>query len=81
MGTGAQPALHDALGTLAAPVLFTAGDDDVKFQGIARDLAARMPCAEVSVVPDAGHAAHLENPTAFLEIAERFLAPPGLEVS
>jgi pimeloyl-ACP methyl ester carboxylesterase len=54
--------------------IFAVGDNDAKFQGIARDLAARMPRAEVAVVPEAGHAAHLENPAAFLQIATEFLS-------
>jgi 2-succinyl-6-hydroxy-2,4-cyclohexadiene-1-carboxylate synthase len=74
MGTGAQPALHDRLGGMDTRVLFAVGDNDAKFQGIARDLAARMPRAEVAVVPEAGHAAHLENPAAFLQIATEFLS-------
>jgi 2-succinyl-6-hydroxy-2,4-cyclohexadiene-1-carboxylate synthase len=74
MGTGAQPPLHHRLGSIDTRVLFAVGDEDAKFQGIARDLAARMPRAEVAVVPDAGHAAHLENPAAFLQIATEFIS-------
>ncbi len=78
MGTGAQPSLHQALGSMQARVLFAVGDEDAKFRGVAQDLASRMPRAQLAVVPNAGHAAHLENPEALLRIAEEFLAavPP-----
>lgn len=73
IGTGAQPPLHAALGTLAVPVLLVVGADDAKFRSIAEDLAARMPSARVAQIPDAGHAAHLEHSSAFLAETIRFL--------
>lgn len=73
MGTGAQPPVHDALTGIDRSVLFAVGDEDAKFEGIAHDLAGRMPGAEVAIVPQAGHAAHLENPAVFTRIAEAFL--------
>ena len=72
MGAGAQPSLHDELAALERPVCLVVGEEDRKFQGIAEDLAARLPRARVELVPEAGHAAHLENPRAFAEIAVRF---------
>ena len=74
MGAGAQPPLHDRLGRLPMPVCLVAGEEDSRFLAIARDLAGKIPGARVEVVPAAGHAAHVENPAAFLRIAERFLA-------
>ena len=73
MGTGAQPPLHAELVSVQNPVLFAVGDEDAKFFDIARDLASRMPNARVAVVPEAGHAAHLENPAAVVSIAHEFL--------
>jgi len=65
MGTGAMPALHASLPTLDRPVLLIVGEEDAKFRAIAADLADRLPDARIAVVPEAGHAAHLENPAAF----------------
>jgi len=31
-----------------------------------------MPAARVEIIPAAGHAAHLENPSAFLAAAQHF---------
>lgn len=78
MGTGAQPSLHDRLGDIEAPSLLLAGARDAKFAAIAREMAAAMPGARAHLVPDAGHAAHIEKPaycartiTAFLEEGAR----------
>jgi 2-succinyl-6-hydroxy-2,4-cyclohexadiene-1-carboxylate synthase len=65
MGTGAQPPLHDSLPALQTPCLLIAGALDAKFAGIAREMAARLLQAELRIVPDAGHAVHLERPDAF----------------
>ena len=73
MGTGAQPPLHAALGALAIPMLLVVGAGDAKFRAIAEDLARRAPAARVAQIPDAGHAAHVENPSAFLGETLRFL--------
>jgi 2-succinyl-6-hydroxy-2,4-cyclohexadiene-1-carboxylate synthase len=72
MGSGAQEPLRDRLATLHTPVCLVAGEDDARFCAIAADLAARIPEAQVREIPDAGHAAHLENPRAFLDVARRF---------
>ena len=74
MGSGAQPALHDALARLAVPCCFAAGADDAKFRAIAAELAAIAARGEVRVVADAGHAAHLEAADAFAELALDFIA-------
>jgi 2-succinyl-6-hydroxy-2,4-cyclohexadiene-1-carboxylate synthase len=62
LGTGALPSLWDRLAEIAAPVTLIAGERDGKFRAIAADMAARLPAAEVVVVPGTGHAVHLEAP-------------------
>jgi 2-succinyl-6-hydroxy-2,4-cyclohexadiene-1-carboxylate synthase len=74
MGAGAQPPLHRHLGDLDVPICLVTGERDAKFHGIAVDLAGRLPNARVEVIRDAGHAAHLERPAAFLRVARRWLA-------
>ena len=73
MGTGAQPALHAQLASIDVPMALVVGEEDAKFDAIAEDLAGRLPNGRVVRVPEAGHAAHLENPTAFLRIVLGFL--------
>ncbi|HEY3241117.1 MAG TPA: alpha/beta fold hydrolase, partial [Acidimicrobiia bacterium] len=80
LGTGAQEPLWDRLHELRMPVLIMAGEHDSTFVSIAFRLAAAVsgsagagPGAGVSIVPGAGHAAHLERPDAFATLLERFL--------
>jgi len=73
-GTGAQEPLWARLGTLAMPVLVMAGEHDTSFVALAVRMAGLLgPGAEVSIVPGAGHAAHLERPEAFTAVLRRYL--------
>lgn len=62
--TGRMPSLIDQLDCCVMPVGLIVGADDAKFRTIAADLQSRLPNARTHVVADAGHAAHLEQPTA-----------------
>ena len=64
LGTAALPSLWGRLGELRIPVTIVAGERDLKFIAIAAEMRALIPAADVSVIPGAGHAAHLENPAA-----------------
>jgi 2-succinyl-6-hydroxy-2,4-cyclohexadiene-1-carboxylate synthase len=84
MGQGAQPSYWDRLGEIDVPVLLMAGALDRKFVGIAGQMGVRIAGAQLSVVPDAGHAVHLERPREFLDEVREFLAtcdPPGTSQS
>ncbi|HVA53763.1 MAG TPA: alpha/beta fold hydrolase [Acidimicrobiales bacterium] len=61
-GTGTQAWLGERVASLTVPTLIVAGANDAKFVGEARLLNDVMDNATTSVVPDAGHAAHLERP-------------------
>jgi 2-succinyl-6-hydroxy-2,4-cyclohexadiene-1-carboxylate synthase len=74
MGQGAQPALHDRLTGLRVPALIVAGALDAAYCRIARDMAGAIPAARLAVVPEAGHAVHLEQPDAFHGIVLEFLS-------
>jgi 2-succinyl-6-hydroxy-2,4-cyclohexadiene-1-carboxylate synthase len=73
LGPAAQPVLFDALPGVRVPVLLVAGALDLRFVELAQDLARRLPQAEVCVIPEAGHAAHLERPEAFARAIREFL--------
>ena len=78
-GTGSQEPLWDRLGTLRMPVLAVAGEHDERYAALAERLAAAVGSpSEVALVPGAGHAAHLEQPDAFLGLLRRWLATHGL---
>jgi 2-succinyl-6-hydroxy-2,4-cyclohexadiene-1-carboxylate synthase len=80
MGTGAQPPLHEVLPAISIPVLCLAGDEDAKFRALAEALARALPHGAAAVIPDAGHAAHLENPDATAALTLGFLEAPLADV-
>ncbi len=74
LGTGSQPSFWDRLGEIRVPSLVLTGALDHKFTSIGDRMMARMPDAVHEVVPDAGHAVHLERPREWVESVSRFLA-------
>ncbi len=62
LGTGVMEPLWDRLGELEMPVTLIAGERDAKFRAIAERMRERLPRAELTIVPGAGHAAQLESP-------------------
>ncbi len=73
LGTGSQAPLHARLATLALPVLCLAGALDTKYAAIAESMAAALPAGGALIVPEAGHAVHLEQPDAFAREVAAFL--------
>jgi 2-succinyl-6-hydroxy-2,4-cyclohexadiene-1-carboxylate synthase len=72
-GPGAQPPLFDQLERVKVPVLLVVGSLDLQFVDHARELALRLPDAEICEVAGAGHAVHLEQPAAFIAAVRDFL--------
>jgi 2-succinyl-6-hydroxy-2,4-cyclohexadiene-1-carboxylate synthase len=64
LGTGALASLWERLGDLTIPVDLVVGERDAKFRATADQMVAALPAGRVHVVPGAGHAVHLEAPTA-----------------
>ena len=60
-GTGKMPSCWDDLDTLTMPTLLMVGESDVKYQRIAEQMMHCLPNARLSIVPNAGHCAHLEH--------------------
>jgi 2-succinyl-6-hydroxy-2,4-cyclohexadiene-1-carboxylate synthase len=78
-GTGTQDPSWHKLGRLDMPVLVMAGELDERFRALAERMASAIgDNASLAVVPDAGHAAHLEQPAAFLALVRPWLAAHGL---
>lgn len=63
-GTGTQAWLGLRLAELTTPTTIVAGAKDAKFVIEAERLGEFIPHASISVILDAGHAAHLERPEA-----------------
>jgi len=73
LGAGMQEPVLQRLPGLRLPVLLLAGALDDKYRGLANDMAALLPCSRVRIVPDAGHAVHLEQPAVFDAAVRDFL--------
>jgi 2-succinyl-6-hydroxy-2,4-cyclohexadiene-1-carboxylate synthase len=73
MGTGQMPPLWDALSQLKMPVKLIVGELDSKFLAINKAMAARIPNADLSIVPNAGHAVHIEADDAYTALIQTFL--------
>jgi 2-succinyl-6-hydroxy-2,4-cyclohexadiene-1-carboxylate synthase len=78
-GTGSQDPSWHRLSGLTMPVLVIAGGRDEKFTALARRMADEIGAnATLALIPDAGHAVHLEQPDAFLRVLRQWLATHGL---
>lgn len=77
-GTGRQEPLWSRLHRLRMPVLVVTGERDDKFRAVGlRMIEAIGPNATLAVVHGAGHAAHLEEPAAFLHLVRTWLQATG----
>ena len=72
-GTGAQDSFWGRLSQLPAPTLLVTGALDAKFCAIARRMKTANPTLLHSVVADAGHCVHFEQPQQFLGFVLDFL--------
>jgi pimeloyl-ACP methyl ester carboxylesterase len=75
-GQGAMEPLHDRLASINVPTLIVAGGRDPVGLERARDVAAHVPGAGMTVIADAGHAPHLERPRALFDLLLTFLGAP-----
>lgn len=77
LGTGVQPSLWEHLPEIKTRTLLVAGALDLKFAGLAQQMAAALPNAKLEIVPAAGHTVHLEQPAAFAQAVAGFLEKPA----
>lgn len=60
------------------PMLLIAGGEDVVFPPfLASAIATELPCAEVAMIPDAGHSPYFEQAATFNRLVEAFLSTHG----
>jgi pimeloyl-ACP methyl ester carboxylesterase len=67
-------ALRDRLARISAPVLIMTGDEDEHCLEPALMLKRTIPTAGLTILPNTGHTANLEEPGLFNTIVDRFLA-------
>ena len=70
---GAQDALGERLAEISVPVLWIAGENDVKFRAIAETACARIPGSTLAIAPAAGHRVPWEAEHWLAEHVARFL--------
>jgi pimeloyl-ACP methyl ester carboxylesterase len=63
----------NSLPDIRAPALVLVGADDAPFLNAADYMAAKIPGAQKAVIANAGHAANMDQPSAFNEAVLRFL--------
>ncbi len=69
-----QPDELDAMCSLTCPTLVMVGVQDAPFAAVSEAMAAAIADARCEVIPDAGHSPQFENPSAWLETLQGFLA-------
>ncbi|OCA91471.1 2-succinyl-6-hydroxy-2,4-cyclohexadiene-1-carboxylate synthase [Bacillus sp. FJAT-27225] len=73
IGTGAQPSYWERLGELEPEILLLAGSMDEKFCNIAVNMSKRIKNCKMAIIPEAGHAIHVEQSEMFGTIISGFL--------
>lgn len=71
-GAGILPSLWEKLHGSQSPCLLVSGEQDQKFCTIMREMQAKLPDARFTTVPQAGHAAHVEQPHLFASLLHAF---------
>ncbi len=72
-GQSMQPPMHDRLRQLRVPTLLIVGALDRDYCALGLEMSRLIPASRLVIVPDAGHAVHLEQPEAFYPIVLEFL--------
>jgi 2-succinyl-6-hydroxy-2,4-cyclohexadiene-1-carboxylate synthase len=67
MGAGQQWPLWSSLSALEVPVDLIVGQNDARYCSVGRRMANSLPRAELTVVTDAGHTVHVDQPPAFVK--------------
>lgn len=82
LSVGRQPPLWEDLKLCKSPLLFIVGEKDEKFKRLARQMCStisqeassnRKSTWETVIIPDSGHAVHLENPLTVVNTIRSFL--------
>ncbi len=77
MLTQRDAGVMNSLSSIAVPSLIVVGADDAPFLAASDYMAAKIPGAKKVVIPAAGHAANIDQPTAFNRALGDFLDALG----
>ncbi len=73
MGAGGQDYVLETMDRLSLPVLLLAGALDRRYVDFVAEMTPRLAHGQPLIIPDAGHAVHLEQPEAFSRAVTDFL--------
>jgi len=76
MGAGQQQSLWSHLPQMKQPVQLIVGELDARYRQIGARMQSLVPRANFAVVPEAGHAVHLDQPARFVRLVESALVQP-----
>jgi pimeloyl-ACP methyl ester carboxylesterase len=79
MLTQRDPRVIESLPDIRVPSLIIVGENDTPFLAASDYMAAKIPGAKKVVIPNAGHAANIDNPEAFNAALTGFLKSARLE--
>ena len=71
-GTGSQPSLWERIGEIDIPTLLLCGERDRKFTVINREMSHLIKSSELTIVPNAGHNVHFEQPVEYGRLLKEF---------
>jgi len=74
MGNGALPSLWSSLGNQRAPTQLITGGLDTKYYELNAEINNQLEDCSHTVVPNAGHAFHIEKPLETAAIIRHFLS-------
>ncbi len=77
LSPGREPSMWQQLPNLKCPILLLAGSLDLKYIGILQKVKDILPQATLKILPNVGHAMHIEKPELFLETIRDFLITQG----
>lgn len=72
-GAACMPSVKSDLDKLNVPALILAGGADAKYRALAKEMHRAIPDSKMSIIEQAGHRIHLENPEAFVSEVKLFL--------
>lgn len=73
MGTGSQRSMWSSLPTIDIPTLLITGEIDEKFTILNKKMDELLKQSEHIIVPNVGHAVHIEAPKYLLKLIQQFI--------
>lgn len=70
---GKLPSLWNRLSEIMCPIYLITGENDLKYCEIAKRIQQLIPSAVMHIVPNVGHAPHIEAPDVFMLLLEDIL--------